>query len=71
MGGSAWLEGRSFSLRREGPQRLAQCLGLRGHAGDRALAVLRCGGIEALWDVSAAVLPQARDPPRPACGPLR
>jgi hypothetical protein len=61
MGGSARPEGRLLSLRREGHQRIAQCLGLLGHDGDLALAVLRFVGIEALLDVSAAVLQQALD----------
>jgi hypothetical protein len=63
MGGAARPEGRSCSLRREGPQRLAQGLSLLGPDGDRARAGLRFVGIEALLDVSAALLPQALDQP--------
>jgi len=68
MGGSARPEGRSLSLRCEGHQRIAQCLGLLGHDGNLALAVLRFVGIQALLDVSAAVVQQALDQPSQLVG---
>src|SRR5436309_658814 len=64
MGGRARPEGpwaAVVSLRREGHECIPQCLGLLGHRLDLALAVLRFVGVEALLDVSAAVLQQALD----------
>jgi hypothetical protein len=48
-----------LSLSREGHQRLSQGLGLLGHGGDLALAVLRFIRVEALLDVCVPVLQQA------------
>jgi len=52
------------SRRRQGPQRLPQRLGLRGHGRDLACVGGRCVGGEALVAVRAAGLPQALDQTR-------